>query len=77
MTPIGRTPGERTAHGYRLAIGPDVYETRAIATPIPNLSVYTLSVNGRLRKLFRGRFTTYSPDLGSGGPGRPCSLDLR
>lgn len=55
--------GERTAHGYRLAIGPDVYETRAIATPIPSLSVYALSVNGRLRKLFLGRFTTYSPDL--------------
>jgi len=56
--------GERTAHGRRLAIGADVYETRAIATPIPNLSLYTLSANGRLRKLFLGRFTTYSPDLG-------------
>ena len=56
--------GERTAAGHRLTIGPDVYETRAIATPIPNLSVYALSVNGRLRRLFLGRFTTYSPDLG-------------
>jgi hypothetical protein len=56
--------GVRTAHGYRLTIGPDVYETRAIATPIPSLSLYALSVNGRLRKLFLGRFTTYSPDLG-------------
>ena len=56
--------GERTAHGWRLTIGADVYETREIATPIPNLSLYTLSANGRLQKLFLGRFTTYSPDLG-------------
>jgi hypothetical protein len=56
--------GERTAAGHRLTIGLDVYETRAITTPIPNLSVYALSVNGRLRRLFLGRFTTYSPDLG-------------
>lgn len=56
--------GEPTAHGYRLAVGPDVDETRAHTTPIPNLSVYAFSVNGRLRKLFLGRFTTYSPDLG-------------
>jgi hypothetical protein len=56
--------GERTAAGHRLTIGTDVYETREIATPIPNLSVYALSANGRLQKLFLGRFTTYSPDLG-------------
>lgn len=56
--------GERTAAGRRLTIGTDVYETREIATPIPNLSLYALSVNGRLQKLFLGRFTTYSPDLG-------------
>lgn len=56
--------GERTAHGRRLTIGADVYETRAIATPIPNLSLYTLNAKGRLQKLFLGRFTTYSPDLG-------------
>jgi hypothetical protein len=56
--------GERTAAGHRLTIGTDVYETREIATPIPNLSVYALSANGRLQKLFLGRFTTYAPDLG-------------
>ena len=56
--------GERTAYGHRLAIGADVYATREIATPIPNLSIYTLSMNGRPQKLFLGHFTTYSPDLG-------------
>jgi hypothetical protein len=56
--------GERTPHGHRLTIGADVYATREIATPIPNLNIYTLSVNGRPQKLFLGRFTTYSPDVG-------------
>ena len=58
------TVGEQTERGYRLVIGADVFETREVATPIPNLSLYLLIRNGRWSKAYLGRFMTYSPDQG-------------
>lgn len=34
--------------GRRLTIGADVFETRVVATPIPNLELYLLTRNGQL-----------------------------
>ena len=56
--------GERTAAGWRLTIGADVYETREIATPIPNLSLYTLSANSHLQRLFRAASRPTRPTSG-------------
>lgn len=56
--------GVQTERGHRLTIGADVFETRVVATPIPNLDLYLLTRNGRWSKAYLGCFTTYSPDLG-------------